>query len=422
MATFGSKCKLMAALAAAGALLALPVSPALAATAARAIPATAATAIPPPTPPLLCVPQLGGLYGVSVPSPSTTNYWKVGNTNAGAALFNYGTTTLTGMPAAPSYLRGVAAIGPASAVAVGYTVTGGTANILIMTGTTTAATPVTGLPTFGAGTSSYLYGVAVSAPNNAWAVGYTVTGSTIAPLLLHGTGTNLATWTVTPLPSTLPANSFLCGVTTTTISPPATLPSSFAVGGSVNGGVTNALILKGLGPSCCAAWVNSPFPVPPSTDSYLKGVAAQPFSATSVDAYAVGSTTTNTPHRGHPLIEVWNGTAWAVATPVPDPGTTASRLYGVTIRPTKPFNILGKSDVWAVGFTRSGSTFHTLVEHDLVYKGTTGWALQPSGNPEPNDGFFGVSATVSTTSAWAVGRKAPTAPFRLTEQWNGTSW
>jgi hypothetical protein len=417
MATFGSRCKLMAALAAAGAFVALPVSTALAAT-----PALAATARPGPLPPsssLLCVPQDGGLYGVS--AATTATYFAVGNSNGGAAVFNYGTAPLTGVPAAPSYLRGVAATSSTSAVAVGYTVTGGRASILIMTGTTSTATQVTGVPVFGSSTSSYLYGVAVSSPTNAWAVGYTVTGGTIVPLVLHGTGTGLSTWVQVPTPTTLPVGSYLCGVTTTTVNPGATHPSSFAVGGYVSGTVTNSLILYCLGPSVTANWAATAFlPSLSVVDSYLKGVAAEPTSATTVAAYAVGSTTTNTPHRGHPLIEVWNGTTWAQATPVPDPGTTASRLYSVTIRPTSP-SILGKSDVWADGFTRSGSTYSTFIVHDLVYKGTTGWTQQTSPNPEPNDALFGVSASTSPSSAWAVGRQAPTGPY-LTEQWNGSAW
>jgi hypothetical protein len=357
-----------------------------------------------------------------VSAPNTINYWTVGNTNGGAAVFDYGTTALTGVPAAPSYLRGVAAISAASAVAVGYTLTGGGANLLIMTGTTTAATQVTNVPAFGPGTSSYLYGVAVSSPTNAWAVGYTVTGGVTNPLVLQGTGAGLSTWTQVPTLPSLPSDSYLCGVTTTTVTASLASPSSFAVGGYVSGTVTKSLILYGLGPSATANWAGTAFyPAPVATDSYLKGVAAAPASATKIDAYAVGSTTTNTAHRGHPLIEVWNGTAWAQATGVPDPGSKASRLFGVTIRPTTPGE-LPKSDVWAVGFTRSGTTYNTFIVHDLVYKGTTGWAQQASANPDPNDALYGVSATSSPSSAWAVGRQAPAGPPYLTEHWNGTTW
>jgi hypothetical protein len=409
MATLGSKCKLMAALAGAGAFVALAVSPALAAPVA-AVPV-------PPVPSLPCVPQNGGLYGVA--AASATRYWTVGNTNAGAAVFNWVGAPLAGTPAATSYLRGVAATGAGTAVAVGYTVTGPTAKLLIMTGIPGTATAVAG-PAFGPGISSYLFGVAATSASNAWAVGYTkTTGGVTTPLVLHGTGAGLSTWT--QVPTSLPADSYLCGVTTTTVNPGVARPSSFAVGGYFNGTVTKGVILPGDGPSATATWTGPAFyPPAAGTDSYLKGVAAAPTSAIKIDAYAVGSTTTNTAHRGHPLIEVWNGTIWAQAT-VPDPGTTASRLFGVTIRPTIPGEV-PKSDVWAVGFTRSGNTFNTFIVHDLVYKGTVGWAQEASANPDPNDGLYGVSASssLSPISAWAVGRQAPVGLPYLTEHRGNT--
>jgi hypothetical protein len=407
MTTFGSKCKLLAALAAAGAFVALSARPALAGPAAAAMP------VPLTAPP--CVPADGGLYGVT--AASATSYWTVGNANNGTEVFNHNLTALT--PAVPplSYLRGVAATSATTAVAVGYTVTSGTANILIMTGTTTTDTPLTGLPTFPAGTSSYLYGVAVSSPVNAWAVGYTEAAGVYTPLILHGTGAGLATWTQVPIPATIPPDSYLCGVTTTSVS-----NGSFAVGSSVVSGSRQTLIMQGFGPSAAAVWgPTAAYAQPPAPDSSLYGVAAAPASATRVKAYAVGSTTTpSATKRGNPLIYCWNGTAWVPATGVPDPGTIASRLFGVTITPSTPGE-LPKATVWAVGFTRTGNVFQTLIVHQLVYQMPGPWTQPVSTNPAPNDALFGVTAT-SSTNAWAVGRQAPAASPYLAEHWNGTAW
>jgi hypothetical protein len=406
MTTFGSKCKLMGALAAAGAFVALSAGPALAGPAATAMPA-----IPPATPP--CVPTYGGLYGVA--APTTTSNWTVGNNIAGREVFKHNGTLLLPVVPALSYLRGVAATSAATAVAVGYTVSGGTADILIMTGGTAADAVVGGLPTFPPGTSSYLYGVAVSSPTNAWAVGYTETGGVYTPLILHGTGTGLTAWTQVPAPA--PADSYLCGVTTTTVK-----NGTFAVGSTISGGATKTLILQGFGPSAAAVWgPTAAYTQPAAPDSSLYGVAAAPASATTVKAYAVGSTTTpSATKRGNPLIYCWNGTGWVPATGVPDPGTIASRLFGVTITPATTGE-LPKADVWAVGFTRTGSVWNTFIVHQLVYQIPGPWTQPPSPNPAPDDVLYGVSAT-NPASAEAAGLQTPAATHQLTENWNGTIW
>ena len=153
----------------------------------------------------------------------------------------------------------------------------------------------------------------------------------------------------------------------------------------------------------------------------LYGVAAAPASGTTVKAYAVGSTTTpSATKRGNPLIYCWNGTTWVPATGVPDPGTIASRLFGVTIAPATTGE-LPKANVWAVGFTRTGSVFSTFIVHQLVYQMPGPWTQPPSPNPAPSDALYGVTAT-SPTNAWAVGIQAPAASPFLTEHWNGTIW
>lgn len=84
------------------------------------------------------------------------------------------------------------------------------------------------------------------------------------------------------------------------------------------------------------------------------------------------------------------------------------------------------TDAWAVGYTTSGNTTHTLIEH---YDGTA-WTVLAS--PNPGGRYVNALTAVTAISAddvWAVGyflHKSPQLPLRqgktLTLHWDGTSW
>jgi hypothetical protein len=77
------------------------------------------------------------------------------------------------------------------------------------------------------------------------------------------------------------------------------------------------------------------------------------------------------------------------------------------------------SDVWATGYSVSGTTSSTLVEH---WNGST-WALTPS--PSPGSAPFtnpllGVTA-LARPNAWALGFYDD-AQKTLVEHWDGSRW
>ena len=74
-------------------------------------------------------------------------------------------------------------------------------------------------------------------------------------------------------------------------------------------------------------------------------------SATN-NIWAVGYTVSGTPF--HTLIEHWDGQRWSMAN-TPNPPGSSSQLTGVTA--------LSPEDVWAVGKWSNGEGDHTLIEH-----------------------------------------------------------
>jgi len=122
------------------------------------------------------------------------------------------------------------------------------------------------------------------------------------------------------------------------------------------------------------------------------------------DCWAVGSSS------GQTLIEHWDGTSWAIATPPRSGG-----LGSVTC--------LSTSDCWAVGGNGG-----TLIEH---WDGSW-WSVVPSPNITNNSRGNGLNAVtcVSASDCWAVGvyRYYIPNPINngyiqtLIEHWDGTSW
>ena len=164
-----------------------------------------------------------------------------------------------------------------------------------------------------------------SAPNDVWAVGYTLSTYIATPtaLLMHWDGQR---WRTVSVPS--PQHTTLHGVLA------VSRTDVWAVGQSLTPGAGgwNAAILHWDG----SRWTRVPVPVPNAGVLYsdLRDVVA--LSAGRV--YAVGSATTNT-GAYVTLVLRWNGTAWTV-NPTPSPPNQPV-LRGAAA--------IGPSTVWAVG-------------------------------------------------------------------------
>lgn len=138
--------------------------------------------------------------------------------------------------------------------------------------------------------------------------------------------------------------------------------------------------------------------VPPACASGSAGFYGVAALATN-NVVAVGTC------NGNALIDRWNGSAWAnVANAV------SGQLTAITA--------ITASDIWAVGYSGSGTSAATLAEH---YNGTT-WSTVATPNVGSAGSFLGGVASITSSDVWAVGYSGATTSSTLTEQYDGTSW
>ena len=287
----------------------------------------------------------GFLYGVA--ATSARNAWAVGGTDwfRPQTLIEHwnGKTwkrVASPSPASNSWLSGVAATSPRNAWAVGEISPG--PGVPPGRGARTLIEHWNGrtwkrVPSPSPGAAAQLIGVAATSPCNAWAVGWTGTGSepgaSAKTLIEHWNG---KTWKRVRSPSPGPVN-VLPGVAATSAR------NAWAVGvTSTHPNINDkTLILHWNG----RAWkrVASPTPAP---DGFLSGVGA----TSARNAWAVGMTIgqNSCAPKCATVIEHWNGHAWKqVPSPNP-PSGYLNQLFGVA--PTSRHN------AWAVGTTDYAST------------------------------------------------------------------
>ena len=132
-------------------------------------------------------------------------------------------------------------------------------------------------------------------------------------------------------------------------------------------------------------------------------------AVSSSDVWAVGYSSSGTAYRT--LVERWNGTSWAVVTS-PNMGTNDNKLLGVAA--------VSANEVWAAGYYNSGTTGQTLTER---WNGTS-WTVVTSSNLGTNHNFFLGVAAVSSGDVWAVGYyfNGSSISQTLIEHWNGSTW
>jgi len=319
---------------------------------------------------------------------SPADIWAVGQ-----STIHFDGTQWTAFPAPlingdnTSYLNGLVVVSPTEAWAAGN-INIGLANpgqvIEHWDGTQWSVFPN---PTLPAGTQPSLYGMAKVSADNIWAVGALLAGPSLFALFEHWDGTS---WKATAGPF----HGFFNAVSADAAD------DIWAVG---CGNFSEHFDGK--------TWSFVPTPNVGTGPNCLNGVLA----LGPKDVWAVGySTATQRPPPGQfdvptkTLIEHWDGTNWTVV-PSPNVGPhsqfQSNRLLGVVaVSPT---------DLWAFGsfFAASGSENQmTLVLH---WDGTA-WSLVPSPNPTSgsflSDILFGGVVT-GPGSVWLVGSEdeAPTS-------------
>jgi hypothetical protein len=234
------------------------------------------------------------------------------------------------------------------------------------------------------GNANPLYGIAVIAPNDIWAVGPYSNGTIWQTLIEHWNG---ATWSVVPSPNPGIGSNFLFDVAGVAAN------DVWAVGRYSNTfGPDQTLIEHWDGTN----WSVVSSPNAPSYDD-LRGVTA----VAGNDVWAVGAGGGN-----GTLVEHWDGASWTII-----PAAAGYYLNDVAA--------VAANDVWAVGYTY-GSVYHTQIQH---WDGST-WSVVPSPNVGTSNNVLYGSAVVAANDIWAVGCAAGCGSLQqaLILHWDGASW
>src|ERR1700680_3066367 len=240
-------------------------------------------------------------------------------------------------------------------------------------------------------------GVSAVSPTDAWAVGFTDTGTTTfvgGPVAEHFDGTRWSIVATAPVPAgddaRLQAVAF------------SGASDGWAVGSDSNfaAGTSGSLIEHFDGTS----WTRVPAPAGEPSRAGLASVTV----VSAADAWAVGS------NANTPLIEHWNGSAWSI---VAGPPVGGARLHPGTAPPLYSVTALSATNVWAVGGMGHRAP-NPLIEH---WDGT---AWHQVTQPVHTYASFLISVSAaSPTDIWAVGGQTggTSAPVLL-EHFDGTAW
>jgi hypothetical protein len=228
-----------------------------------------------------------------------------------------------------------------------------------------------------------LYGVAVLASNDIWAVGeqYVTAFSAYQPLIEHWNG---SAWSVVPGPNIIGMLRGIAAISPTDIWAVGFRPAYSSA----------AVILH---------WDGSTWS---SVSHSLPGGASKLFSIAAIsanDIYAVGEALRS------PLLAHWNGSQWtAMSAPVITNGVLNS------------LTIVSRSDMWAVGYVSVAGGLQTLTLH---YDGTS-WAQVISPNAGSYDNRLTGVVALSSKDVWAVGyaSNGMTGYWGVTLHYDGHTW
>jgi hypothetical protein len=156
-----------------------------------------------------------------------------------------------------------------------------------------------------------------------------------------------------------------------------------------------------------SAWSVVSTPNPFGNENVLNAVA----DLSPANAWAVGYSVDDSNYLDpvyQPLIEHWNGTAWATAAAATDASGGTDQLSGVAA--------VSATDVWAVGshFDAAIGGFDQLIEH---WNGSS-WTIVPS--PASANADLTAVTAISATDVWAAGETGAGQP--IFEHWNGKAW
>jgi hypothetical protein len=319
-----------------------------------------------------------------------------------ATLGNLGNCLVGGLVVSPSvgsadnYIRGVAAIGPDDAWAVGhYENASGINQTLTMhwDGTQWQVVPSPNVGSYG----NYLYAVSATSSGEVWAVGHYL-GNMERTLTMRWNGSQ---WNIISSPNNGQLSNNLRGVSV--VSP----TDVWAVGFYFSNNVDRTLTLHWDGNQ----WDLIPSPNIGQGTNRLFSVSAD----STGSAWAVGNNSPSASGSFFTLAMHWAGTQWTIFN-TPNPGGDYNLLIGV-------FS-LSLGDAWAVGFSTDGNNnpHHTLTAH---WDGTQ-WSQVASPDSNLTENYlYSVSGT-SAGDVWAAGyafNRVGTAPSQaMGLHWDGTQW
>lgn len=237
-------------------------------------------------------------------------------------------------------------------------------------------------------THSYLSGVAVASPTDAWAVGVGYNnGSSTQTLIEQWNGSS---WQLVS-PSTQGSLNAVTALSASDV---------WAVGqGGTFHGTTKTLIMHWDG----TQWRVIQSPNGKLSTNNLASVAA----VSASDIWAVGYSESTLNVLPHALIEHWNGTKWSIV-PAARGGSFISNLTGVTA--------VSSTDVWAVGYTLMNH-YALLTEH---WNGSQ-WSVVKAVPGNQTYQLFTSVTAINASDVWAVGILGDSRTILL-EHWNGHSW
>jgi hypothetical protein len=212
-----------------------------------------------------------------------------------------------------------------------------------------------------------LYGVSGSGPDDVWAVGQD--SNTNTSLIEHWDGTS---WSLVASPANEPANGQLNSVS-------ADSPTDAWAGGYAFPSTITSLIEHWNG----TAWTVVPDAAPGNTR--IIAIAA----ISPSDVWALGAVGTG--RRRSNVMENWNGSQWSVVT-LPVSGILNS------------ISAVSASDVWAVG-------------NDGLIEQWDGTQWSQVANPDGGGADLVAVNALSADDVWTI-----SANGAVTEQWNGTQW
>ncbi|HZU70608.1 MAG TPA: hypothetical protein VFA09_25265 [Ktedonobacteraceae bacterium] len=250
-----------------------------------------------------------------------------------------------------------------------------------------------------------LEGVAALSSNDAWAVGYSWDKQVMSTLIEHWDGKQ---WSIVQSPKPQFDQSNLSSIA--------------AVSSNDIWTVGYTLDLKtSASKTLIEHWDGSRWSIVPSPNGVLaQNILYKVAVVSTNDIWTVGYSSNSGYYNSGNLIliEHWDGRQWSIVSGPNLGGANEQILSGLAV--------VSSNDIWAVGFSTSGSnssTIKTLIEH---WDGSR-WSIVSSPNPGVGGNQLNDVVARSSDDVWAVGysprsRYPGQESLALVEHWNGKQW